>query len=186
MSTVATFLGSPDALGDWTLVPDRSTLTFANKSMWALMTVTGRFTAFNGHGHISATGAVSGQLNVKAASVDTGLRIRDKHLRSPDFFKADRFPEITVVVTDVDPTEGDHAELHAFITVTGTTEPLTLPVTVGLLDDGAIRVVTETTIDHDKLGVRWNKFFMISRKTTIAADTVFRHAPSTDAGTTKP
>ncbi len=74
------------------------------------------------------------------------------------------------------PAEGDRADLHAFVTVTGTTEPLSLPATVSMLHDGAVRVATETTIDYNKLGVRWNSFGMLSRKTTITADTVFRHA----------
>lgn len=70
----------------------------------------------------------------------------------------------------------DSADLEAFITVTGTTEPLALHATVRVLDDGAVRVGTDTTIDHDALGLHWNEFFMLSRKTTIAADTVFQRS----------
>ncbi len=69
MSTVATLLDSPDAVGEWTLVPDQSSIAFTNKTMWALMTVTGRFAEFNGHAHISDTGEVAGQLNISVASV---------------------------------------------------------------------------------------------------------------------
>ncbi len=43
-----------------------------------------------------------GEFRVGAASVDTNFGARDTHLRSADFFDAERFPEITFVSTDVD------------------------------------------------------------------------------------
>lgn len=36
--------------GNWTLVPDRSKVTFKNKTLWGLATVTGHFTEFRGEG----------------------------------------------------------------------------------------------------------------------------------------
>ena len=36
--------------GNWTLVPGRSRVSFQNKTLWGLSTVTGRFTEFTGEG----------------------------------------------------------------------------------------------------------------------------------------
>lgn len=178
MPAVAEFLRSKEALGSWNLVPERSTFGFANKSLWGLQTVNGRFTDVSGHGQVSDTGEVTGELDIAAHSVDTGLRMRDRHLRSADFFKADRFPRIVVVVTAARPADDDTAEVEAFITVTGTTKPLPLKVTMRQLDDGTVNTSTRATINHDELGIRWNKLWMLSRKTTVSAEAVFRHEDS--------
>ncbi len=180
MSTIASVLNSPDAVGEWTLTPERSRVGFANKTMWGLMTVTGHFTDVRGRGQITAGGTVSGQLDIDAATVETGLPMRDRHLRSPDFLNVDRFPAITVVVTETIPGDADITDLDSFITVTGTTTPLTLHANVELLDDAAVRLRTEITIDRDKLGVRFNKLHMLGRTVTLSADTVFRRSSTTD------
>ncbi len=176
MSTIAEFLPSAEAVGAWTLVPGQSRVEFKNKTMWGLATVSGRFTDFRGHGRISDAGAVSGELEIESASVDTGLRMRDRHLRSADFFHVDRFPQVIVVVTAASAADGDAVDVDASITVTGTTRPLPLRANVSRLEGGVIRVSAETTIDHDELGIRWNKLWAISRKTTISADLVFQHS----------
>ena len=80
--------------GNWILVPDRSKVTFRNKTMWGLATVTGEFTEFRGDG--SADAGVNGQVVIGAASVRTGIGKRDNHLRSADFFDVERHPDITV------------------------------------------------------------------------------------------
>ena len=59
----------------------------------------GRFTEFSGDGQITAPQTVSGRLDIKAASLRTGIGKRDKHLHSADFFEAEKFPDISVVVT---------------------------------------------------------------------------------------
>jgi polyisoprenoid-binding protein YceI len=176
MPTITEFLHSADAVGVWTVVPGESRVEFTNKTMWGLATVTGHFTQFSGHGEITDAATVSGQLDIEAASVQTGLKIRDKQLRSDDFFKTERFPQIIVVVTDALAADGDAVDLQASITVTGTTKPLSLRTTVSRLDDGAVRASAEKTIDHDELGIHWNRLWMISRYTTISADLVFRRS----------
>ena len=46
---------------------------------------------------------VSLAITVQAASVDTGIDKRDKHLRSPDFFHIEAHPTITFTSTRVEP-----------------------------------------------------------------------------------
>lgn len=176
MTTVETLLSDPDTAGVWNLVPDRSTFTFKIRNMWGLMNVKGQFTEVNGDGQITGKGAVFGRLDIRAASLGTGIRRRDEHLRSADFFDVERFPEINVVITAVQPTTGNAAELQASFTIKDTIAPLPLPVTITVLGDGSVRVSAQTTIDRDQFGLGWNRLGMIGRTTTAAADAVFVRA----------
>src|SRR6201996_9687936 len=106
MTTLETLLNDPDMAGVWNIVPDRSAITFKIRNMWGLVNVKGRFTDFNGDGQLTGNGAVFGRLDIRTASLSTGIGRRDKHLRSADFFDVDRFEEMSVVVTAVEPANG--------------------------------------------------------------------------------
>lgn len=64
---------------------------------------------------------------VKTDSVDTGLKKRDDHLRSPDFFNAKQFPVITAKTTGVKQS-GDNYELTVDLTLHGVTKSVTVPL----------------------------------------------------------
>ncbi len=44
MTTVTELLGNPESVGVWDLVPERSRITFRNKTMWGALRVHGVFT----------------------------------------------------------------------------------------------------------------------------------------------
>src|SRR6185437_4580093 len=131
---------TPQASGTW--FPARSKFVFRNKTMWGQMTVEGHFAEARGDGQVTDTGAVSGRVDIVAASLHSGVRKRDEHLRSEDFFDVDKFPEISVIVSAADPVDGDAVDLRAEIAIKGTSYPLPLRATVAVLDDGAVRVCT--------------------------------------------
>ncbi|OBG94025.1 hypothetical protein A5697_03345 [Mycobacterium sp. E3251] len=176
MTTLETLLNDPDLAGVWTLVPDRSEITFKVRNMWGLLNVKGRFTEFSGDGQLTAKGAVFGRLDVRTASLDTGIGRRDKHLRSADFFDVERFGEISVVVTAVHPTKGKAADLRAAFTIKGITAPLPLPATITELDDGSIRIAGETKVDRTQFDLGWNRLGMIGSTAKAAAEAVFVRA----------
>ena len=74
-------------------------MRFKNKTLWGLVPVNGEFTDVSGDGHITAKGAVFGRVDVRAASLRTGIGKRDEHLRSPDFFDVKKYPEISMMGT---------------------------------------------------------------------------------------
>jgi polyisoprenoid-binding protein YceI len=119
---------------------------------------------------------VSGRVDVKATTVTTGIKRRDNHLRSADFFDAEHFPDITVAVTGADPADSDELNVLADISIRGNTIPLPMRVKAELLDDGAVRVTTTTTVERDQLGVSGNMIGMMPNTTTLSADAVFRRA----------
>ena len=94
--------------------------------MYGLVPVKGRFHEFSGDGQITDAPNIFGRLDIKAASLDTKLNKRDKHLRSADFFDVEKYPDISVVVTGAEGIGGDTVDLRANLTVKGTTAPLPL------------------------------------------------------------
>ena len=176
MPSTQALLSDPASVGVWNVDPNRSTITFKAKSMWGLAPVKGRFTEFSGDGQITDTQKIFGRIDVQAASVDTKLRKRDDHLRSADFLEADKFPDISVVVTDAEAITGDTVDLRAQLTVKGTTAPLPLRTKVAVLDDGSVRVIAQATIDRKDFGVDGNLMGMVTDHVTISGDVVFRRA----------
>ena len=124
MASLSEFFSDPASAGDVdrrlpTNPPSRS----KSKSMWGLVPVKGRFTEFSGDGQVTAPQTVFGRIDIKAASLRTGIRKRDDHLRSADFFEAEKFPDISVVVTGAEAVDGDTVDLRAQLTIKGTTKP---------------------------------------------------------------
>lgn len=175
MASLSEFFSDPASGGTWTLDPGRSTIAVRNKSMWGLVPVKGRFTEFSGGGQVAAPQTVSGSVAIKAASLHTGIRKRDAHLHSADYFEAERFPEISVLVSGADAVDGDTIDLRAELTVKGTTKPLTLRTKVTPVGDGAMRLVTKADVNRQDFGVDGNLVGMIGDNATISGDLVFRH-----------
>ena len=178
MAVVSEFLSRPENVGTWTVVRDRSHFTFKNKTMWGLVNVKGRFTAFSGEGHIDGTGTVSGRIDVKAASVNTGIKKRDEHLRSDDFFAAERYPDITITVSGVDAGENDQVNVRAELSIRGNTVALPMRAAVAVLDDGCVRIAATTTVEREQLDVSGNIAGMVGKTATVSADVVLHRAGS--------
>jgi polyisoprenoid-binding protein YceI len=175
MASLSELLSDHASAGTWTLDPGPSTIAVRTKSMWGVVPVKGRFTEFSGDGQLTAPQTVSGSIAIKAASLRTGIRRRDKHLHSADFFEAEKFPEIGVLVSGADAVDGDTIDLRAQLTIKGTTKPLTLRTKVTPVGDGGMRFVTKATVNRQDFGVDGNLLGMIGDDATISGDLVFRH-----------
>ena len=176
MASLSEFFSDPASAGTWTVDTGRSTIAVKAKSMWGLMPVKGRFTEFNGDGQVTAPQTVSGHLDIKAASLRTGIRKRDKHLHSADFFEAEKYPDISVVVTGADAVDGDTISLRAELTIKGKTRPLALKTKVAPVGDGGMRLTTQADLNRQDFGVDGNMAGMIGDNATISGDVVFRRA----------
>lgn len=176
MASLGEFFSDPASAGTWTIVPDQSTIMVKTKSMWGLVPVKGRFTEFSGDGQLTAPQTVSGRIDIRTASLRTGIGKRDAHLHSADFFEAEKFPDISVVVIEADAIDGDTIDLRAQLTIKGTTKPLTLRTKVAPVGDGSMRLITQATINRQDFGVDGNLLGMIGDNATISGDLVFRRA----------
>lgn len=69
-------------------------------------------------------------VTIKIADMDTGIAELDKHLKSPLFFDADKYPTATFVSNKVTLTGKHSAKVQGMLTVHGVTKPVTLDVTL--------------------------------------------------------
>jgi polyisoprenoid-binding protein YceI len=103
-------------------------------------------------------GSLSGSARV--ASVDVKDENLAAHLQSPDFFDAERYPELTFVSNSSQRTGGD-LKIEGEITIRGTTKPVELVGTIaGPITDGygreRLNLKLETTVDRTAFGLNWN------------------------------
>ena len=96
-----------------------TTVAFTIRWLGAI-TVHGRFTDVSGTIRIPAAGVerATVEVNVGTASVRTGIRLRDFHLRGRTFLDATRFPFITFRAGDP-AWEGPHLQLLGALSVRG-------------------------------------------------------------------
>jgi polyisoprenoid-binding protein YceI len=84
----------------WAVDPEKSSVEFAVKTFWGLVTVRGRFERFDGWYDAGPDGQ-SIELTIDAGSLNTELDKRDEHLRSADFFHIADHPEVRFASTRV-------------------------------------------------------------------------------------
>jgi polyisoprenoid-binding protein YceI len=111
--------------------PETSALTF--KATSRLMDADGKFHRFSGEVTADPTDPTTARvtLSVDAASIDTGIARRDRHLRSDDFFHVERFPTITFESLRVEPA-GQRFNVVGRLSVHGITREVTVPLDVEL------------------------------------------------------
>lgn len=166
-------LANGSLAGNWTLDPARSTATLRSKSMWGLVPVKGVFREIEGGGTISPTGEVAGRIVLATGALDTKMGKRDTHLRSADFFHAEKYPAITFALDKIEPA-GDGVTVSGTLTVRETSRPITFPATVTLAGDGKVVLDATVEVDRTDFGLTWNQMGgMASTKNTISIHAVF-------------
>ncbi|MBK8724779.1 MAG: YceI family protein [Holophagaceae bacterium] len=124
----------------------------------------GRFAKFQGTIQIDDKDMAksSVEVSIDVASISTDNENRDKHLKSPDFFDAEKFPVITFKSTSVKEVAKGQLEVTGDFTMRGVTRKITFPITnlgtqaspmgvrAGFVD-GTLR------INRKDFGVIWNK-----------------------------
>jgi polyisoprenoid-binding protein YceI len=95
--------------------------------------VSGRFDDFSGTISIvpGKPAASSVEFAIKTASINTANTGRDNHLRSADFFDAEKNPEITFKSTKIVPVDANTFNVTGIFTMHGTARELTIPVDFG-------------------------------------------------------
>ncbi|MEU9124229.1 YceI family protein [Streptomyces sp. NPDC048506] len=167
--------------GDYTIDPAHSSIGFTVRH--AMVTnVRGSFGDYAGtlslDGGDPSRSAAS--LDVKIASIDSGIADRDAHLRSADFFDAEAFPLMTFRSTTAEHVGGDRFRLTGDLTLRDVTKPLTIDLTFnGSATDvyGAERVGFEGSAEilRSDWGLTWNAALeaggvMVSDKVKLSFD----------------
>jgi polyisoprenoid-binding protein YceI len=125
--------------------------------------VTGRFTQFDAtlqQGKEDFTDSKI-ETTIKTASVSTDNEGRDKHLRSDEFFNAEKFPEMKFTTTSFEKTAKDSYRITGQLTMRDVTKEVVLEAKfLGSLSDprGTRAGFKATgTINRQDWGVKWNR-----------------------------
>jgi len=112
------------------------------------------------------------EFHLKTASVDTGVEQRDNHLRSQDFFWAEKYPEIVFKSTEVTGKllgNGQYdLKIRGDLTLHGVTRQIVIPVKVTVTGND-LRAVGEFSIDRSDFKVKATSAFhgMVRVRNTV-------------------
>lgn len=110
----------------WAIDPDHSCAAFAIRHM-ALAHVRGQFSNIKGIIHFDPAkkSPASVEVAIEVASVNTGIKKRDEHLLTADFFDQAKYPTITFTSRSVDFLDQNRCRVTGELTIHGTTRPVT-------------------------------------------------------------
>ena len=140
--------------GTWTLDPVHSGIGFAVKHN-TVMTFKGEFADYDAS---LVDGRLEGTARVASVKVDDPNLVG--HLQTPDFFDAERHPELRFVSDSIE-LDGDRLTAAGELTIKGITRPVELsgtfagPITGGY-GNQRVGLDLETTINRHDYGVSWN------------------------------
>jgi len=102
------------------------------------------------------------EADIKVASITTDNEARDKHLKSDDFFAAEKYPELTFVSKSIKATGKNTYKITGDLTMRGVTKTVTLDTKFnGEIKDpwgnSKSGWVATTTVNRFDYGLQWNK-----------------------------
>lgn len=154
--------GVQDLMAIWQIDGSHSAVEFVVKHMMVSKTK-GRFTNFNGTIELDENNLASSSVTVEidVASIDTHDEKRDAHLRSGDFFDAEKYPTITFTSTEVLPRGGDKFQVVGDLTIRDITQKVVINAEktgIGTSPWGTQVVGFEgsTDVDRKDYGLTWN------------------------------
>jgi len=141
---------------------NHSTVGFSVSIMNGLSKVTGKFTDFaitltNDEQDITKS---SVSVVIKTGSINTGIAARDNHLRTPDFFDAEKYPEITFQSSRIE-KKGKQLTVFGTFTMHGVSKELALPFTVigpnknAAGDKMNFGYAAHVTLNRRDFGINW-------------------------------
>ncbi len=123
---VLSLCGAALAADEFKIDPNHSSVNFAVAHM-GVSTVVGRFTSFSGNITLDDKDVKSSvSVTIKTASINTDVTARDNDLRSPNYFDAEKFPEITFQSKSVE-RKGEGYVAHGTLTIHGVSKDVDLP-----------------------------------------------------------
>jgi len=146
--------------GIWDIDTSHSSLEFVARHIFTK--VRGRFEDFSGTITIADDAErSSAEATIQTAGVKTFDERRDAHLRSPDFFAAEQWPQISFQSTSIDHLGDNRYRVTGDITIRGVTRPIDLDVeSAGWTTDhnGMERAAftASTRVNREEFGLTWN------------------------------
>jgi polyisoprenoid-binding protein YceI len=157
MSIVAERTEAVIPAGTWSVDPVHSTVEF-HVTHAGIATVKGRALVIEGTIRGGDEPSIEG--TVDAASLTTFDATRDGHLRTPDFFDAERYPQLRFTSSQVESRDGALV-VQGDLTIRGVTRPVELRgtfrgATVDAYGNERIGLDLAGSVDRQEFGVSWN------------------------------
>jgi polyisoprenoid-binding protein YceI len=102
------------------------------------------------------------EVTIDASSIDTGVADRDTHLRSPDFFDVEKFPELHFSSKRIEQVEDTLYRVIGDLTIRGAKREVLLDVEYGgrgkdPWGNERVGFLAKTSIDRKEFGLTWNQ-----------------------------
>ncbi|MBF0485436.1 MAG: YceI family protein [Candidatus Omnitrophica bacterium] len=141
-----------------------STIGFAVSHLMVAK-VTGTFNDYDSDIQFNAKDLTGAKFDfvIKTASIDTKNEARDKHLKSADFFEAEKYPDIIFKTKEVVLKEGNNYDVAGTLTMKGVTKDIKIPVTVSgpitnpMSNAPMLGVEAHFQVNRQEYGLNWNK-----------------------------
>ena len=148
---------------NWNIDATHSGINFSIRHM-VVSKVRGRFAKYSGtltldEGDLTRSVV---EATIDAASIDTGTPQRDAHLRSPDFFDVDRFPELRFRSTRIEKLDDARYRVVGDLTIRDVTREISLDVEYGgqakdPWGNDRVGFVAKASFDRKDFGLQWNQ-----------------------------
>jgi len=147
----------------WNVDPSHSKVNFSVSHL-VISEVDGTFKTFNGSIVSTSNDFTNAKINfeIDINSINTDNVKRDNHLKSEDFFYADKYPKMIFKSTSFKKVKGNSYLLRGNLTLRGVTKPITLNVKYGgtINNDGygntKAGFIITGKINRIDYGVAWN------------------------------
>jgi polyisoprenoid-binding protein YceI len=165
LTCLSAFLIVQSAFAADTYVFDKAHSTIGFQIRHLFSNVPGKFDDFTGKIQFDEANPEqsSVEVNIKTASIDTGVKMRDDDLRSPNFFDAAKYPETTFKSKSVKATDRSNFEVTGDLTMHGVTKEVVLKVELigkgaGMKEGSVLSGWDATTaLKRSDFGLAWNK-----------------------------
>ncbi|MEU1950756.1 YceI family protein [Nocardia rhamnosiphila] len=147
--------------GPWTIDPVHSSVIATARHL-GISSIKARFAEVSGRLDIADRfEQTSGYAEIKAATIDTGIEMRDTHLRSSDFLDVENYPLISFTSNGLSRTGGDTWVMSGELSLHGQRRPVDLALTYGGFGPdpwGGVRAAfhAETTLRRDDFAIDYN------------------------------
>src|SRR5580704_8949404 len=183
MSTATS--SAPGTVATWKLDPAHSHAEFKVKHMM-ISNVKGSFSGLSGTLKLDESDYTHStvEASIPVGTLKTGDAQRDGHLKSADFFDAEKFPAVTFKSTNIDSTGGADYQVTGDLTLHGVTKSVTFSVedvSVPSKDpwgNQRIGLSASTKLNRKDFGLTWNSALetggvLVGEEVTVSLEVQF-------------
>ena len=156
----------------WRIDPEQSEARFDARTLWGRTPVTGQVGEVSGTLSWDGTDG-HGTMAIATGTLSSGIKLRDHHLRSGEFFDVRNHPEIKFEATEI-VADADRVRLRGQLLVRGDRYPFECTATAKTLDDGRVVLEAEAPFDLDQLGMSRGFLKMIPADVTARVRVVLQ------------